>query len=94
MTARRNNLRLVCLAPGLNISGNIVELLYYHCSRGDTNLKHHLKSAAQNFRYTCTAIQNKLIDCCVELIIEQIVAVVKENRYYFILADELSAMKE
>ena len=80
---------------GLNSSGNFVELLHYRCRGGDTDLKHHLESAAQNARYISPEIQNKLIDCCGKLIIEKIAAVVKESRYYSILADEATdcAMK-
>ena len=72
---------------GLNNSGNFVELLHYCCSAGDTDLKHHLECPAQNVRYTSPEIQNEFIDCCGEVIIEKIASVVKESRYYFILAD-------
>ena len=73
---------------GLNNSGNFVELLHYCCSAGDTDPKHHLESAAQNARYTSLEIENELIDCWRELIIEKIASVVKESRYYSIHADE------
>ena len=81
---------------GLNNSGNFVDLLHYRCRGGDTDLKHHLESAAQNATYTSPEIQNELIDCCGELIVEKIAAVVKESRYNPILADEATdcAMKE
>ena len=80
---------------GLNNSGNFAELLYYCCYGGDTNLKHHLETTAQNARYTSPEIQNELIDCCGELIIEKIAVIVKESRHYSILADEATdcAMK-
>ena len=65
------------------------ELLHFRCRGVDgINLKHHLEYAAQNARYTSLKIQNKHIDCCRELLIEKIAAVVKENRYYSILVDE------
>ena len=69
--------------------------MHYRCRGGDTDLKHQLESAAENARYTFPEIQNELIDCCGELI-EKIAAVVKENRYYSIDADEATdcAMKE
>lgn len=46
---------------------------------GYTNLK-HFKSAAQNAKYKSPEIQNELIDCWLELIIEKI-APGKENKY-------------
>ena len=51
-------------------------------------MNHHLESAAQNSTYASPEIQNELIGCCGELIIEKIAAVVKESRYYSVLADE------
>ena len=81
---------------GKNNSGNFVELLHYCCGAGDTDLKHHLECPAQNVRYTSPEIQNEFIDCCGEVIIEKIAAVVKESSYYSILADGAtdSALKE
>ena len=79
---------------GLNTSGNFVELLHYRSGWGNTDLKYHLESAAQNARYTSPEIQNELIDCCGELIIGKSAAVVKEKRYYSILADEANDCSE
>ena len=81
---------------GLNNSGNLVELFHYPCHGVGTSMKHYLDFAAQNARCTSPEIQNELIDCRGELIMENIAAVVKDNRHYLIFANEVldCAMKE
>ena len=81
---------------GLTNSGNFVELLMYRVRRGDKTLESHLQNAPRNAKYTSPDIQNELIECCRDLIVEQLVGEVKESRYYSILADEATdcSMKE
>lgn len=64
-------------------SSNFVKMLHYCCRWGDTILKDHLESAAQNARYTSPEIQNELSDCCEELILEKIVAVYQTKLVLF-----------
>ena len=81
---------------GLTNSGNFVELLMYRVRGGDKTLENHLQNAPRNAKYTSLDIQNELIECCRDLIVEQLVGEVKESRYYSILADEATdcSMKE
>ena len=73
---------------GLTNSRNFVELLMYRVRVGDKTLKNHLQNDPRNAKYTSLYIQNELIECCKDLIVEQLVGEVKEIRYYSILADE------
>ena len=57
-------------------------------------MKHPLESASQNTKHTSPKMQNEIIDCSEELIIENIAAVIKENRYYPSLCATDCAMKE
>ena len=71
--------------------GNFIELLNFGVRRGDKVLEGHLKQHQKNASYTSKTTQNKLITRC-----ETIVAEIKKNKFYSILADETcdSAMKE
>ena len=73
---------------GLTNSRNFVELLMYRVRGGDKTLKNHPQNDPRNAKYTSLHIQNELIECCKDLIVEQLVGEVKEIRYYSILADE------
>ena len=73
---------------GLTNSRNFVELLMHRVRRGDKTLKSHLQNDPRNAKYTSIYIQNKLIECCKDPIVEQLVEEVKESRYYSILADK------
>ena len=81
---------------GLTNSGNFVELLMYRVRGGDKTLENHLQNAPRNAKYSSPDIQNESIECCRDLIVEQLVVQVKESRYYSILADEATdcSMKE
>ena len=67
---------------GLTNSGDFVELLMYRVRGGDKTLENHLQNAPRNAKYTSPDIQNELIECCRDLIVEQLVGEVKESRYY------------
>ena len=81
---------------GLTNSGNFVELLMYRFRGGDKTLGSHLQNAPRNAKYTSPDVQNELIECYRDLIVEQLVGKVKQSRYYSILADEATdcSMKE
>ena len=81
-------------SDGINV--NFIELLNFGVRRGDKVLEGHLKQHQKNASYTSKTTQNKSITCCGQLISETIVAEIKKNKFYSILADEAcdSAMKE
>ena len=84
---RRKN-HLAVGKSGLTNSGNFVELLIYRVKRGYKTLEKHLQNAPRNAKHTSPDIQNELIECCRDLIVEQLMGEVKESRYYSILTDE------
>ena len=71
--------------PGL---GNFIELLNYGIRRGDNVLKDHYENHPKNASYMSHQIQNEIIDCCGEYILDTILARVKEAKYFSVLADE------
>ena len=73
---------------GLTNTENFIELLNYRIRGGDKALENHLLCTQQNAKCTSPEIQNDLILCCRDLIVEKLVADVKESKYYIILADE------
>ena len=60
----------------------------YRVRGGDKTLDNHLQNAPRNAKDSSPDIQNESIECCRDLIVEQLVVQVKESRYYSILADE------
>ena len=56
----------------------------------DKALENDIWCAQQNSKYSSPEIQNDLILRCRDFIVEKLVAVVKENKYYTILADEVT----
>ena len=66
---------------------NFIELLNYRIRGGDKALENHLLCTQQNAKYS-PEIQNDIILCCRDLIVQKLVADVKESKYYTILADE------
>ena len=57
---------------GLTNSGNFVELLMYRVRGGDKTLENHLQNAPRNAKYTSPDIQNELIECCRDLIVNSL----------------------
>ena len=72
---------------GLTNAGIFIELLNYRKKGGDKVLENHLRCAQQNVKYTSSEIQNDLILCFKDLLVEKLVADVRESKYT-ILADE------
>ena len=62
----------------------------------DETLGNHLQFTPRNAKYISPDIQNELIECYRDLIVEKYVGEVKQSRYYSILADEATncSMKE
>ena len=73
---------------GLTNTENFIELLNYRIRGGYKALENYLLCTQQNAKYTSPEIQNDLILYCRDLIVEKLVADVKESKYYIILADE------
>ncbi|XP_066925711.1 nuclear pore complex protein DDB_G0274915-like isoform X2 [Clytia hemisphaerica] len=71
--------------PGL---GNFIDLLNYGIRRGDTVLKEHYENHPKNASYMSYPIQNEIIDCIGEIILETILNRVKEAKFFSVLADE------
>ena len=73
---------------GLTNTENFIELPNYRIRGGYKALENHLLCTQQNAKYTSPEIQNDLLLCCRDLIVEKLVGDVKESKYYTILADE------
>ena len=52
--------------------GNFIELLNYRVRGGDKDLERHLESYSKNSSYIYKTIQNELIQCCGEIIKENL----------------------
>ena len=76
--------------------GNFVEMLNLRIRVGDVNLKNHYDNHKRNASYFSKTTQNEIIDCCGQVITDEIISEVKESKFYSILADEVmdSANKE
>lgn len=68
--------------------GNFVELLNFRVRAGDTVLEEHLKSCPKNASYISKNTQNTLIQCCGQVISNQIIEEVKQSKFFSIIADE------
>lgn len=69
-------------------SGNFRALLKYRILSGDTLLEKHLKSKTSKATYISPKIQNDIIECCKNFIIEKIINEVNESKFYSIIFDE------
>ena len=68
--------------------GNFQELLDFRIDSGDEVLKEHFETASRNATYCSKTIQNEIIDCCGDVVTEQIVEEIKESKFFSIMADE------
>ena len=57
---------------------------------GDKILEDHFKTCAKTATYPSKAVQNELIECCGEYIVEQLVAEIKDAAVFSVLADEVA----
>ena len=67
--------------------GNFVESLNFRVRAGDKFLEDHLQTCGKNSTYISKTSQNK-INCCGQVITEQITEDVKKAKFFSILADE------
>ena len=70
--------------------GNFHALLNFHIDAGDSVLADHFKTAAKNAQYSSPQIQNDLISCTGEWIRNQILAEVKDAKFFSVCADEVA----
>ena len=70
--------------------GNFQALLNFRVESGDKVLEDHFKKAPKNATYRSKTTQNEIIECCSEVICEQIIADVRSSKYFSILADEVT----
>ena len=66
---------------------NFIESLNFRVRAGDKVLEDHLRNCAKNQSYISKTSQNKIIKCCGEVISDQIVHDLKQNRFYSVIAD-------
>ena len=69
---------------------NFIDMLNYGVCRGDKALEEHLKTCGKNQTYVSKTSQNKIINCCGEIIIGEHIINVKKSKFYSIIADEAS----
>ena len=68
--------------------GNFIELLNMRVRAGEVVLGEHLKTCPKNASYISKTSQNELIKCCGQVITEEIITEVKQNKFFTIIADE------
>ena len=74
----------------LNNPRNFQVLLNFRIDSGDKGLENHFKMCPKNAMYRSKTIQNELLGCCGEQILEHIINEVKEAKFFSVLADEVS----
>ena len=70
--------------------GNFIELLNYRVRGGDNDLGKHLESYSKIASYIPKTTQNELIQCCSEIIKENLLQDIKKPQYYWVIAVEPS----
>ena len=68
--------------------GNFVESLNFRVRAGDKVLEDHLTNCGKNSSYISKTSQNKIIECCGQVISEEIIQDIKAGRFFSIIADE------
>jgi hypothetical protein len=69
--------------------GNFVELVRFRAET-DPVLAHHLANSPRNARYTSKTIQNELVEVIGNCISNDIIAQVKQAKFYSVIADEVT----
>ena len=67
---------------GGDSAGTFQELLDFRIDSGDEVLKEHLETASRNATYRSKTIQNETIDCCGDVITEQIVEEIRVEIFF------------
>ena len=68
--------------------GNFLALVKFRMQCGDEILKKHISTSQGNAMYVSPSIQNQLIGCIGDWILESVLKEVREARFYSVLADE------
>ena len=77
-----------CLMIDDNNPGNFQKLLEFRIDAGDKVLETHLSTAPRNATYRSKTIQNELISCCGDYIVNKIFQNIKQVGFFSIMADE------
>ena len=73
--------------------GKFQVLLNFRIDSGDSVLKAHFETCPKNATYRSKTVQNELIECCGDHILDNILAEIKEAEFFFsILADEAAGV--
>ena len=65
--------------------GNFIDILNYGVRRGDKVLEEHLKTCGKNQTYISKTSQNKIINCCGQIISEHIINDLKKISFILLL---------
>lgn len=68
--------------------GNFVEMINYAVRHGDNDLKDHLENCSSRETYISKTTQNKLLNCCYDLMSESIITKVKKAKFFALICDE------
>lgn len=82
------NSQLDCDSIVAHDEGTFRALLKFRIESGDEDLQKHLETANSNATYISKTVQNELIDICKEVIQENILAKVKEAKFFSVIFDE------
>lgn len=74
----------------LVISGNFKEILKFRVDSGDHVLENHLRTSHSSATYISNFIQNEIIECCRQEILQVIMNEINEAKYYSVIFDEIT----
>ena len=67
--------------------GNFISLLKFQAN-GDIVLNEHIREAANNAKYTSPEVQNDIIECIGEVILDDIIKDIQDSTVFGLIADE------
>ena len=68
--------------------GNFLALVRFRMESGDVVLQNHISSAPANAMYVSPQIQNELISCIGDWILQRVLTDVQQAGHFAVLADE------
>ena len=77
--------------------GNFLALLRFRVDAGDTSVArdfHLVPGVGGRTTYRSPSIQNELIDCCGDVVLDQLLKEIRQAPFYSILADEATDAKQ
>lgn len=85
---RNEDKRHVCNDENSGNPGNFLALVKFRMESGDELLKKHIHTSQRNATYVSPTIQNELVTCIGDWILETLLKEVREARFYSVFADE------